>query len=58
MGRMALHDGRAEGDVGDEVAVHHVHVDDGSAAALGAGDLVGEVGEVRGEDGEGQFDHG
>jgi hypothetical protein len=40
------------------VAVHDVDVDDGAAAALGCGDLVGEVGEVRGEDGEAEIDHG
>ena len=52
-----LDHGRAEGDVGDEVAVHDVDVDDGAAAALGRGDFVGEMGEVGGEDGECQFDH-
>src|ERR1017187_9785647 len=52
-----LDHGRAEGDVGDEVAVHDVDVDDGAAATLGRGNLVGEVGEVRGEDGEAEVDH-
>ena len=56
-GADGLDHGRAEGDVGDEVAVHDVDVDDGAAAALGRGDFVGEVGEVRGEDGEAEFDH-
>jgi len=52
-----LDHGRAEGDVGDEVAVHDVDVDDGAATALGGCDFVGEMGEVGGEDGECQFDH-
>ena len=56
-GADGLDHGRAEGDVGDEVAVHDVDVDDGAAAALGRGDFVGEVGEVGGEDGEAEFDH-
>ena len=56
-GAEGLDHGRAEGDVGDEVAVHDVDVDDGAAAALGRCDFVGQVGEVGGEDGECQFDH-
>ncbi len=56
-GAEGLDHGRAEGDVGDEVAVHDVDVDDGAATALGGGDFVGEMGEVGGEDGECQFDH-
>ena len=52
-GADGLDDGRAEGDVGDEVAVHDVDVDDGAAAGGGAADFVGEVCEVRGQDGEG-----
>jgi hypothetical protein len=38
------------------VAVHDVDVDDGAAATLGRGNLVGEVGEVRGEDREAEVD--
>ena len=56
-GAEGLDHGRAEGDVGDEVAVHDVDVDDGAATALGGCDFVGQVGEVGGEDGECQFDH-
>ena len=56
-GAEGLDHGRAEGDVGDEVAVHDVDVEDGAAAALGGCDFVGEMGEVGGEDGECQFDH-
>ena len=56
-GAEGLDHGRAEGDVGDEVAVHDVDVDDGAAAALGCGDFVGQVGEVGGQDGECQFNH-
>ena len=48
----------AKGDVGDEVAVHHVDVEDGGAATSGCGNVVGEVGKVRGEDGGCEFDHG
>src|SRR5580704_13192428 len=33
-------DGRADGEVGDEVTVHYVDMDDGSAPALGGSDLV------------------
>ena len=51
-GAQGLDHGRAEGDVGDKVAVHDIDVDDGAAAALGRGDFVGEMGEVGGEDGE------
>jgi len=40
-GADGLNDGWAEGDVGDEVAVHDVDVDDGAAAGSGAADLVG-----------------
>ena len=53
----ALDDRRAEGDVGDEVAVHDVDMDDGSATAFGCGNLVGEVREVGGQDGGEQLDH-
>src|SRR5208283_568222 len=56
-GADGLDHGRAEGDVGDEVAVHDVDVDDGAAAALGCGYFIGEVGKVGGENGEGEFDH-
>ncbi len=50
--------GRAEGDVGDKVAVHDVDVDGGAAAALGRGNLVGQMGKIRGKDGGQQLDHG
>ena len=50
--------GRTDGDVGDEVAVHDVDVDGCAAAALGRGNLVGQVGKVGGEDGWQQLDHG
>src|ERR1035437_1697450 len=51
-----LDHGRAEGDVGDEVAVHDVDMDDGAAAALSRGYFIGKVREVGGEDGEAEFD--
>ena len=53
-----LDHGRPEGNVRHEVAVHDVDVDDGSAAALGCCNFVGEVREVGGQDGECQFDQG
>src|SRR5208337_3639387 len=50
--------GRAEGQVGDEVAVHDIDVDGRAAAALGCGDLIGQAGKIRGEDGGQQLNHG
>ena len=44
-----LHHRRADGDVGDEVAVHHVHVNQIGAAALDGGDVAPERGEVGGQ---------
>jgi hypothetical protein len=41
-----LNHGRTEGDVWDEVSVHHVDVDDASAASFGRLHLFGEMGEV------------
>ena len=43
----------AEGEIRDEVAVHHVEVDPVGAFALGAADRVGEVPEVGVEDARG-----
>ena len=56
-GADGLDHGWAKGNVGDKVAVHHVHVNDGSAAVYGAVDLVGEMREVRGENRECKFNH-
>ena len=45
----------ADGDVGHEQAVHHVHMD-----VVGGGDLfdvTGQVGKIRGQDGGGDLDH-
>lgn len=53
-----FHDWRAKGDVGHKMTVHHVHVDDGAAATLGASDLVGQVRKVRGQDGKSKFNQG
>ena len=41
---------RPNGDIGDEVAVHDVHVQDGGAGALDASDLFGQAGKVRRQD--------
>ena len=43
------HDRRADRDVRDEVAVHHVDVNEVGAAALGGRDVAAERGEVGGE---------
>ncbi len=51
------HHGRAEGDVGDEVAVHNINVDDGAATALGGRDLLPEPGKVRRQYGKSQINH-
>src|ERR1051325_3553296 len=48
----------SERDVGHEVAVHHVHVDDGGAAALGRLDLLAEPREICRKDGRRNLDHG
>ncbi len=45
-----FHHRRTQGDVGDEVPVHHVDVDRARAAALGGGDVLAEPREVRGQD--------
>ena len=50
------HDGRTDGDVRHEVTVHHVHVDIVRAGGLDACDRLGQVGEVGGEYGGGDFD--
>lgn len=52
-----LDHGRTEGDVGNEVAIHHIDVDDSAAAALGRCDLVGQVREVRCKNRKCQFNH-
>lgn len=52
-GANGFDDRGTEGDVGDEVAVHHVDVDDGAAAARGCGDFFAEAAEVRRQDGKG-----
>ncbi len=41
----------ADGDVGDEVPVHHVHVDPVGPALLGLADLLAQAGEVGRKDG-------
>jgi hypothetical protein len=51
-GANGLDDRRPKGDVGDEVAVHHVDMHDGAAALGSEGDLVGKMRKVGGEDGE------
>ena len=45
-----LHHPRADGDVGDEMAVHHVDVDPVGAGLVDRADLLAEPGEVGGQD--------
>ena len=55
-GADALHHRDADGDVGHEQAVHHVHMD-----VVGGGDLLdvtAQVGKIGGENGGGDLDHG
>ena len=47
---------RADGDVGDEMAVHDVDMEDGAAGVDGGLGLDAELGEVGGEDGGCEFD--
>src|SRR5688500_16412074 len=42
---------KSDGDVRHEMAVHHVHVDDGRPAALGRLDLLAEPREICRKDG-------
>ena len=49
-------DGRTEGEVGDEVAVHDVQVEEVGAGVLDVADFGGESGEVGGEEGGGDPD--
>ena len=53
----ALDHRRPDGDVGHEMAVHHVHVDDRAAAPLGRGNLIGQMGKIRRQDGWQQLNH-
>ena len=46
-------DRRAEAEVGDEVVVHHVEVDDVRAGGEDGSHVVAEAGEIGGEDGGG-----
>ena len=43
-----LDDEWAEGQVGDEVGIHHIQMEDRRAGGLAAGAFVGEVGKVGG----------
>ena len=55
VGLKALNDHGAEGDVGDEPAIHDVQMDIVGACFGSFGDLLAQPGEVGGEDGRGQF---
>ena len=49
-------DGWTDGDVGDEVAVHDVEMENGAATIKRSAGVSGEIGEVGGEDGGDEFD--
>ena len=52
-GAQGLHHHGADGEVGDEVPVHDVHVDPVGAGLVDGADLLAEAGEVDAEDGRG-----
>ncbi len=43
------HHRRTKGDIGHEMAIHHIQMDDGSTTALGGLDLVSQMREVGGK---------
>ena len=47
----APHDGRADREIRDEMAVHDIHMNQVRPAAFGGGDGVGQPGEIGGKDG-------
>jgi len=54
---------RPQGDIGNEVAIHHVDMDDGAAALLRRSHGVGQVRKIRRENGRSKLrliepDHG
>ncbi len=51
-----FHDDRPHGQVGDKMAVHHIHVDPVGAGRFTGGDLLPQAQEVRRQDGGGN-DH-
>jgi len=52
-----LDHGRTEGDVWNEVAVHHIHMDDGSATAFSGGNILCQAREVRSQYRKCQLNH-
>ena len=56
-GAERLHDVRAEGDVGHEMAVHHVEMDPVRAGLVDRAHLLAQAGEVGGEDRGSDEDH-
>src|SRR5579883_2668096 len=48
---------RPERDVGNEVTIHHIHMDDAAAAALCRCDLVGKAGKISRKYGGNQLNH-
>ncbi len=49
------HHGHPDGNVGDEVAVHHVHVQQAAASLLQTVNLLAQTGEVSSQDRGGHF---
>ena len=45
-----LHDVGTEGDVGDEMPVHHVEMDPVGAGGVDGADFLTQFGEIRGQD--------
>jgi hypothetical protein len=52
--RDGLDHGRPNREVGHEVTVHHIDVNEIRAAALHGGDVAGQMGEIRRQDGRRQ----
>jgi hypothetical protein len=51
------YDGRPDRDIRDEVAVHHVHMEDGRSPVHGGLGFFSEAGEVSRKDGGSKLDH-
>lgn len=55
-GAHGAHDKRANGDVGDEPAIHHIDVDPIGAGSVDRSHLLGELSKVCGQNGGGDLD--
>src|SRR5579884_1133439 len=52
-----LHDRRSDGEIGHEMAVHDIDVNDGCAALLHSGDLFAQTRKIGGQDRWKDFNH-